>query len=130
MKGNPLPKVAGSDGDSLSASPILATYDRLMGDLNGVYGMANLDAISPKRQRTLPAGCKVYELLNFASEVATHHTNPAGNRVIQGYIGDLVANEFDLEGTANEITDWRDFFITNRAATESKASPTKRGRRR
>lgn len=130
LRGRPLPKILGSDGyEALSSSPILATYDRLIGDLSGVYGVANLDAISPKRQRTLPAGCKVYELLNFASEIATHHSNPGGNRMVQAFIGDLVSNEFDLEGTANEVADWRDFFITNRAAAESKAALDRRGRR-
>lgn len=123
VRGRPLPKIRGGDGaDALSSSPILTTYDRLIGDLSEVYGLANLDAISPKRQRTLPAGCKVYELLNFASEVATHHANPSGSRTVQAFIGELVSNEFDLEGTANEITDWRDFFIANHAAAESKAA--------
>ena len=47
----------------------------MTGDLQRIYGMANLDALSVKRQRTLPAACKVYDLLNFASEVATHHAD-------------------------------------------------------
>jgi hypothetical protein len=114
IKGRTLPKVRGADGsESASASPILTVYDRLMGDLTGVYGMANLDGLSAKRQRTLPAGCKVYELLNFASEVGTHHATEAGNRLIQGFIGELISSEYDLEGTANDVADWRDFFIGN-----------------
>ena len=40
-----------------------------------LYGLANLDTLSPKRQRTLPVDCKVYDLLNFATEIATHHAS-------------------------------------------------------
>ena len=32
-----------------------------------------MDALSVKRQRTLPVKARVLDLLNFASELATHH---------------------------------------------------------
>ena len=81
------------------------------GDLSRIYGLASVDALSAKRQRTLPAACKVYDLLNLASEVATHHASEAGNRTVQAYVGELISGEFDLEGTVDQFSDWRDFFI-------------------
>jgi hypothetical protein len=75
---------AGGDGaaEPVPRQALLRELSRLTGDLPQVYGLANLDALSAKRQRTLPAGCKVYELLNFASEVATHHATPQGHRTL------------------------------------------------
>ena len=46
--------------------------NRVAGDLNALYGLANLETLSAKRQRVLPAKCRVYDLINFASELATH----------------------------------------------------------
>lgn len=99
----------------MDGSPVLSAFHKLIGDMTGIYGLANLDALSAKRQRTLPAGCRVYDLLNFASELATHHAKPAGGRRLQGYIGDLVSGEFDLENTADQFADWRDFFVADSA---------------
>lgn len=100
-------------GDTVieTCAPILNKFHRVTGDIMQLYGLANVDALSQKRQRTLPVACKVYDLINFATEVATHHTNEAGNRKLQAYIGDLISNEFDLEGTCDQFTDWRDFFL-------------------
>src|SRR5262249_28352394 len=100
----------GNDSE-LSGQPIFKAFHQMVGDLAEVYGRANMDALSVKRQRTLPTKCKVYDLLNFASEVATHHANEVGGRTVQAYIGDLISNEYDLEGTADHFDSWRDFFI-------------------
>jgi len=67
----------------------------------------------------LPAPCKVYDVLNFASEMATHHADPGGARAIQAFLGDLIASEYDLEGTADHFADWRDFFIGHEATAET-----------
>jgi hypothetical protein len=103
---------AGGDGASvLDGSPLMGAFHKMTGDLSHIYGLANLDSLTVKRQRTLPAACRVYDLLNFASEVATHHANETGNRIVQAFIGDLIGSEFDLEGTVDQFSDWRDFFI-------------------
>jgi hypothetical protein len=114
----------GGDGASEGSAyvPLFHAFHKMTGDLSQIYGLANLDALSVKRQRTLPAACKVYDLLNFASEVATHHSTEQGNRSLSAYIGDLIAAEYDLEGTVDHLSDWRDFFISNDAATETLAS--------
>ena len=88
-----------------------AELDRLAGDLHALYGMANLDGLSPKRQRVLPAKCRVYDLLNFASEIATHRATQDGRMRLQAYIGTLVSDEYDLEGTAEKVPEFKDLFL-------------------
>jgi len=78
-----------------------------------LYGLANLDALSVKRQRVLPARCRVYDLLNFASEVATHHSTTEGNRSMQAFIGSVISDEYDMEGTAETVTDFADFLVAD-----------------
>jgi hypothetical protein len=116
-------RLPGTDGASTLSpgSALWEAFSRLAGNLEQMYGMANIDTLTAKRQRTLPAACKVYELINFASEVATHHTQPAGNRALQGFVGDLLANEFDLEGTAERFGSWRDFFLADERVNETLA---------
>src|SRR5262249_32647936 len=92
--------VPAAGGDGASETPLLSAFHRMTGDLSRIYGLANVDSLSAKRQRTLPAACKVYDLLNFASELATHRADEAGNRTLQAFIGELVSGEYDLEGTA------------------------------
>jgi hypothetical protein len=121
------PEPIGGDGASeCGRSPLLRSFHKMSGDLTSIYGMANLDALSIKRQRTLPAACKVYDLLNFASEVATHHADEMGARSCQAYIGDLISGEYDLEGTCEQFGDWRDFFIGSDATATTLADLTKR----
>ena len=92
---------------------VLEDFQRTTGDLNDLYGMADLAAISVKRQRLLPSKARVYDLLNFTSEVATHHTRPSCRRMLNATIGDLVSDEFDLEGTAEVATEFTDLFISD-----------------
>jgi hypothetical protein len=106
------PAPLGGDGAAeCPSSPLFHAFHKMSGDLTQIYGLANLDTLSVKRQRTLPSACKVYDLLNFASEVATHHATEMGNRHLQAYIGDLISGEYDLEGTVDQFSDWRDFFV-------------------
>jgi hypothetical protein len=107
----------------MEGSPLFKSFNSMVGDITKAYGLANLDALSTKRQRTLPAPCKVYDLLNFASETATHYADAAGGRYMQGYIGELVGSgeDYDLEGTCEKFTDWRDFLVLDKGAIESKA---------
>ena len=112
--------VKGGDGAKHEDTPVMNAFGKMTGDLTRVYGLANMDALSAKRQRTLPSACRVYDLLNFASELATHHAKPEGGRKLQAYIGDLVSGEYDLEGTADQFPDWRDFFVEGSAKGAAK----------
>ena len=68
---------------------------------------------------SLPAKCRVYDLVNYASEVATHHADSAGAWQLQAYIGKLIADEFDLEGTADGGADFDAFFVPQQAEVEA-----------
>ena len=111
----------GGDGAELMdrSSPLFSSFHKMTGDLSQIYGLANLNSLSIKRQRTLPTACRTYDLINFATEVATHHATESGNRSLQAYVGDLISHEYDLEGTAEQFADWRDFFIGSSATTET-----------
>ncbi|MBW3598903.1 MAG: DUF932 domain-containing protein [Planctomycetes bacterium] len=103
----------------LEREALLRSLYRTTGNLNEIYGLANLDALSTKRQRILPARCRVYDLINFASETATHHATPIGNRAMQAFIGSLISDEYDMEGTAEAVGDFQDFFVESPATGPS-----------
>lgn len=116
-------KVKGGDGASAAdGMSVSQAFGRMAGDLTSIYGLASMDSLSGKRQRTLPSACRVYDLLNFSSELATHHARPEGGRKLQAFIGDLVSSEFDLEGTAEQFADWKDFFVDTSAKVAKKGS--------
>jgi hypothetical protein len=53
----------------------------------------------------------MYELMNFATEVSSHHAEAAGSRRLAGWFGTTVSNEFDLEGTRDQFGDFADFHM-------------------
>jgi hypothetical protein len=115
-------KEAGDGEKLVEASPIIKSFNKLTGNISEAYGLANLDALTKKKQRTLPApGVKVYDLLNFATEVATHKTQKGGDRFLQTYVGEVLGSgdEYDLEGTFDKFPDWRDFLATDEAAQDA-----------
>lgn len=129
IKGKAALPAFGEDGTQNRApSSLFHAFHEMTGDLTCIYGLANLDALSVKRQRTLPTACRVYDLLNFASEVATHHATEMGNRLVQAFIGDLISAEYDLEGTVDQFNDWRDFFIGNDPTTDTLAHLQRRAK--
>lgn len=83
-----------------------AAFERMVGDLPGIFGVASLASLTPKRRRLLPSRTRVYDALNFASELATHHAPPAAAARVHAWIGSTLVDEFDLEGSANELADF------------------------
>jgi hypothetical protein len=100
-------------------SPLLIAFTRMVGDPSSVYGLANLDALSVKRQRALPTKAKVYDLLNFSSEVATHHADEYGARSSQAWLGSLISGEFDLEESCTSFGSFQDFFLDRKLDGET-----------
>jgi hypothetical protein len=88
----------------------LEDFDRLTGRIQQYYGLTNVDTLPVRRQRLLPVKCRVYDLLNFAGEVATHVARPEDARPLQGWIGSTLSEEFDLEGTAGAVPEFADLF--------------------
>jgi len=108
-----------SDKGVEAGSPIITAFHRMTGDVSQIYGLANVDALSVKRQRTLPVKARVYDLLNFASEIATHYADEQGARVSQGWLGSLVSGEYDLEGSQDAFGDFQDFFVDRKLDGET-----------
>lgn len=96
--------------DSLG-SPMITAFHRLTGDTAETYGLANIDALSPKRQRTLPVKCTVYDAINFATEVATHYAKPEGARRLNAFVGTTISEEYDMEGTKDRFGEFSDFLV-------------------
>jgi len=86
-------------------------YERVVGDIHGSYGVANLDGISAKKLQLLPAKCKVYDILNLASEVSTHYTDGTDSLKLQAWLGKVISSEYDLEGTDDKKTDFEGVFM-------------------
>ena len=103
----------GTFGSGDAGTTLLKRFHATTGDVTRLYGLANLDSLSAKRQKTLPVNCKVYDLVNFATEVATHYARPEQARRLHAWTGGLVSGEYDLEGTADQYGDFKDFFVSD-----------------
>jgi len=105
------------DGSDLVNLSIMRAYTATTGDLCSIYGVTHLDALSRKTMGRLPAQCSVYDLLNLTTEVATHYCTQKNGRVLQAQVGQLISNEYDLEGTMVENPNFRDFFVNTDGKT-------------
>ena len=83
----------------------------LTGRPQEMYGLANLDALSEKRQKVLPAKCRVYDLLNFVTEIATHHVDHDQALRLQALTGTFLSDDYDLEGSADHVQSFADLFL-------------------
>ena len=45
--------------------------------------------------------------------MATHRADPSARQVLHAFIGKVLSDEYDMEGTAETVTDFADFFIKN-----------------
>jgi hypothetical protein len=97
--------------ESRRKSEALVELDRLTGRIQEFYGLTNVDTLPVRRQRLLPVQCRVYDLLNFAGEVATHVARAEDARPLQSWIGGTLSEEFDLEGTAGAVPEFTDLFL-------------------
>src|SRR6185369_7120390 len=63
-------------GSLIHGKPSVTKYTKefrnVTGDLCAQYGMTNLEAIPLKKRVLLPTKARMYDLLNFATELATH----------------------------------------------------------
>ena len=103
-------------GRSEVGTPLVKAFHSMTGDTTHLYGLANLDALSHKRQRTLPVRCTVYDTLNFATEIATHYAQPEGARQLNAWAGSIISAEYDMEGTKDKFGDFADFHVERKLA--------------
>lgn len=102
------------------ASVLMKRMRDLCGSLE-TYGLVNYDALSRKKRRTIPTAGRLYDLVNFITEVSTHDANPEQSRKLHAWIGGLLANEYDLEGVLETIgEDPQDLFMGDTRTSKDK----------
>jgi len=94
----------------------MGKINEAMGDICRIYGLSSINVMENKQQRQVPARCRVYDLINIASELATHYATNEEARAYQAYIGTLLTENFDLEGTADMMPDFTDFLLDDKKA--------------
>jgi hypothetical protein len=101
----------GAGGNRLIPSRARLAFENMTGDMRWEYGLTNLDTVTTKRSRLVPTKARVMDLINYASELATHHVNEGGSRALQAWIGETIGQEYDLEGTGLKFPEFKDFFL-------------------
>lgn len=103
---------------------ILKAFEGMTGNPFEIY-FRDPNLMSHKRQRALPVECRVYDLINFATEIATHHVSEGGARTLQAWVGEMLSNEYDLEDSCDRFEEFRDLFVgdttAKRAVREAEA---------
>ena len=76
------------------------------------YGVTDLSNIGMKKRALLPVGCSVADLLNFASELATHHSELLKpESTLQTFAGTVLSKGFDLEDLYPNARRTSDFYL-------------------
>lgn len=107
----------GAVNDSGMYNSDLTTKLRDMaGDVLDIYGLVSLDGLAPKQRRKVPVKCTVLDLVNFASEMATHRANTEQGRKISAWVGGALSDMggYDLEGTLEAGEQPQDLFLTDK----------------
>jgi len=107
-----LMKIISSIVNNNDKGHIYRSFDKMTGSISAKYGIASFDSLSEKKQRILASDCRVYELFNFATELATHHIDDmAAKFKLHAYTGDLMSKEYDLEATAKGTKKFDQFLV-------------------
>ncbi len=104
-----------ADSNDVAVSPgnaLMKAYDRFLGDPYKIYNN-DPNLMSQKRQRTLPMSCRVYDMFNFATELATHHVSEQGARQLQAWVGGMLTADYDLEESCDQFASFQDLFLNN-----------------
>ena len=84
----------------------------IAGDPCQVYETTSLNNIPAKKRGLLPVNCAVNDLLNFCSELTTHHGNLlVSSSAFDVAAGRILSNELDLEGMYSINRKSPDFFL-------------------
>lgn len=122
--GQTVQRTRGEDAGDVekTGSQLLTNFHKVTGDISSISGLASLDALSAKRQRSLPVKCSVYDLINLATEIGTHHSSEAGRQIMDGWVGGLIGSQegYDMEGTKEKWTEFQDFFTNVDPKTTTK----------
>lgn len=77
------------------------------------YGIMSLSALSEKQRRVCPTNHSVYDLINLATEAATHKVEPRCASALHGFVGGMISSQYDLEGTMTMNEEPADLFLNN-----------------
>lgn len=105
-------KIDSSDLALGTANALLKSFDRVTGNPFDLYHM-DPHLMGEKRQRSVPVACRVYDMLNYATELASHHVSDAGARQLQAWVGEMLSKDYDLEDSAEGGADFRDVFLSS-----------------
>ena len=95
--------------------------EAIAGDPCRSYGITSLTNIPLKRRALLPVSCSVNDLLNFCSELSTHHKEILRNtNALDAEIGHMLAAEFDLEDMYKNSRTARDFLLNGLELTNER----------
>ena len=117
MEGAPM-----GESEAHMGAPLFTCFHKMTGDFSRLYGIANPDSLSAKRQRALPVKCTVYDAINYATEVATHYATPSGARMLNAWVGTALGEEYDMEGTKSKFEDFAAFHIDRKLSTGTTGS--------
>ena len=78
------------------------------------YGVTDLGAIGERRRGLLPTGASVADVMNFVSELNTHHGELLKNRhAADGLLGDFYARSYDLEEMYPHAHAASNYYLSN-----------------
>lgn len=99
----------GSNSNFELVQEIYQSFHTLTGDISKKYGIATEDSLSPKKARLLPMDCSILDLVFFSMTVNTHKRHLLNTHdTIPQWIGQLLDNEYDLEGSITAETEEND----------------------
>ena len=76
------------------------------------YGVTDLANIGQKKRPLLPVGCSVADLLNFASELASHHAELLKpESTLHSFAGTVLSKDFDLEDLYPNAVRTSNFYL-------------------
>ena len=91
--------IAANVSDKSAYRVIRDRLNEIAGDPCYQYAVTSLQSIPRKKQALMPVACSVNDLLNFCSELTTHHGELLHRpRAFDEKTGQMLAQEFDLEG--------------------------------
>lgn len=108
-----LESVLTADGFELDQkSTILGSFNDTVGNPLAYYGVTGSNELSQRKAKTIPVKATMFDLFNFVTEVNTHYvTTRAGRQRLNEWIGQKIAEEFDLENTVETNPEFKDFFL-------------------
>lgn len=110
-------QLGSDDGHKELDRKIFTTLNEIAGNPMSKYGLVSMDSLSDKKLMLLNTECRVYDLIQFATEVNSHKFNEGDlfrRRIkVDQFVSDLVTNEYDME-VVDASTDYKNTKLNGR----------------